>query len=167
MGAVLNQLSDWTKGHACTSDICYVVIGVLQFMGDIDGSVKQCEDDFKGAWDDFKHAYANFSDSHHSIFHWKHDSDAIKLGVKSVGLGVQLVANAVSDCHLQEFANLLASLAAKLGIAPEISFLEEILHILIEGVHIEDEVSAACADYSSDNWVGFGFNVAKLLKTLL
>ena len=35
LGKVLNQLSEWTKGHACTSDYCYVVLGVFEFLGDI------------------------------------------------------------------------------------------------------------------------------------
>ena len=37
----------------------------------------------------------------------------------------------------------------KLGIVPEVSFIEEVLHILIEGVHIEEEIGAACTDWSA------------------
>jgi len=76
------------------------------------------------------------------------------------------VAKAVTDCHLEEFAEILTELAVKLGIVPEVGWLEELLHILIEGVHIENEVGDACLDYSSGNWVGFGYNIAKLVKTL-
>ena len=47
LGNVLNQLAEWTKGHACTSPVCYVVVGVLQFLGDIEGSIKACESDFR------------------------------------------------------------------------------------------------------------------------
>jgi hypothetical protein len=167
MGAVLDQLSTWTKGHACTSDMCYVVVGVLQFMGDIDGSVKECETDFKDAWDDFKDGFDAFADSHHSIFHFEHNADKVKEGVKAFGNGMKQVAKAVTDCHLEEFAELLTELAVKLGIVPEVGWLEELLHILIEGVHIENEVGDACVDYGDGNWVGFGYNVAKLVKTLL
>jgi hypothetical protein len=166
LGNVLNQLSQWTKGHACTSDMCYVVVGVLQFMGDIDGSVKTCESDFKDAWGDFKDGFDSFADSHHSIFHFEHNADQVKAGVKSFGLGMKQVAKAVTDCHLEEFAEILTELAVKLGIVPEVGWLEELLHILIEGVHIENEVGDACLDYSSGNWVGFGYNIAKLVKTL-
>ena len=55
----------------------------------------------------------------------------------------------------------------KLGIVPEVSFIEEVLHILIEGVQIEEEIGNACEDWSNDNWVGFGYNIAELVKTLL
>ena len=77
------------------------------------------------------------------------------------------MAKGVSDCHLQEFADLLEKLAVKLGIAPEIGWIEEILHILIEGVNIENEIGDACDDFGEKNWVGFGYNLAKLIKTLL
>ena len=41
------------------------------------------------------------------------------------------------------------------------------LHILIEGVQIEEEISAACEDFAAGNWAGFGYELAKLLKLLL
>jgi hypothetical protein len=167
LGSVLDQLSTWTKGHACTSDMCYVVVGVLQFMGDMEGSVKTCENDFKDAWDDFKDGFNSFKDSHHSIFHFRHNADEVKAGVKAFGQGMKKIAAAVSDCHLEEFAELLSKLAIKLGIVPEVGWLEELLHILIEGVHIENEVGDACTDYGDGNWVGFGYNVARLIKTLV
>jgi len=167
MGAVLDQLSTWTKGHACTSEMCYVVVGVLQFMGDMEGSVKACENDFKDAWTDFKDSFDAFADSHHSIFHFEHNEDSVKKGVKALGLGVKEIAKAVTDCHMEEFAELLSALAIKLGIVPEVGWLEELLHILIEGVHIENEVGDACTDYGDGNWAGFGYNVAKLVKTLV
>lgn len=166
MGTVMNDLAQWTEGHACTSDVCYVVVGVLQFMGDIQGSVKKCEDDFSLAWSDFKLAVGNFSDSH-SIFRWQDNKDAIKAGVKNLGTAFTQIAKGVSDCHLQEFADLLAKLADKLGITPEVTFLAELLHIVIEGVHVEAEIGAACTAFGDGNYVQFGFNLAKLIKTLL
>jgi len=167
LGGVLDQLSKWTEGHACTSDMCYIVVGVLQFMGDMEGSVKTCESDFKEAWGDFEDGWGAFHDSHHSIFHFRHNADEVKKGVKAFGEGMKKIADAVTDCHLEEFAELLTQLAVKLGIVPEVGWLEELLHILIEGVHIEEEVGDACVDYGDGNWAGFGYNIAKLVKTLL
>merc|ERR1711907_749101 len=83
------------------------------------------------------------------------------------GKGMKKIADAVTDCHLEEIAELLSQLAVKLGIVPEVGWLEELLHILIEGVHIEEEVGDACVDYGNGNWAGFGYNIAKLVKTLL
>ena len=122
---------------------------------------------FKEAWGDFKDGWDAFHDSHHSIFHFEHNADEVKKGVKAFGQGMKKIADAVSDCHLEEFAELLTKLAIKLGIVPEVGWLEELLHILIEGVHIENEVGDACVDYGDGNWAGFGYNIAKLVKTLL
>ena len=91
----------------------------------------------------------------------------MKKGVKAFGQGMNKIADAVTDCHLEEFAELLTKLAIKLGIVPEVGWLEELLHILIEGVHIEHEIGDACEDYGEGNWAGFGYNIAKLVKTLL
>ena len=51
---VMDDLAQWTQKHACTSDFCYVVVGAFQFLGDIQGSVATCENDFKNAFGDFK-----------------------------------------------------------------------------------------------------------------
>lgn len=55
----------------------------------------------------------------------------------------------------------------KLGIAPDVQFIEDVLKILIDGVEIEQEIGSACLDYSEGSWVGFGYNLAKLVKTLI
>jgi hypothetical protein len=55
----------------------------------------------------------------------------------------------------------------KLGLVPEVSFIEEVLHILIDGVQIENEIGDACEDYADQNWPGFGYNLAKLVETLV
>merc|ERR1711881_64464 len=92
---------------------------------------------------------------------------AIKAGVGDLGNGFGLLADAIGACHLQEVADLLAQLAAKLGIAPEISWIEEVLHILIESVDIVKEVSGACDGFAADNWPQFGYNLAELIYTLV
>jgi hypothetical protein len=146
LGKVLDQLSQWTKGHSCQSDFCYVVVGILQFMGDIEGSVGECKADFKLAFGNFSagfHALAN--NTHDPVFNYQHDKAAVKEGVNDIGAGMKLVAKGVGDCHLQEFADLLAKLAAKLGLVPEISWLEDLLEIMIDGVQIGNEVGDACA----------------------
>jgi hypothetical protein len=171
LGKVLNQLSQWTKGHACTNDFCYVVVGVMEFFGEFQGSVGACKADFEGAWADFKFGAGNLTNSTHSgiehIFNLNHDAKAVKIGINDIGLGMHLVAKGVGDCHLQALADLIEKLAIKLGLAPEVSFIETLLKILIDGVEIEEEIGDACQDYSSGNWVGFGYNVAKIVKSLL
>lgn len=168
MQTVMDTLYQWSGKHVCTGDHCYIVVGILQFMGDIQGSLQECESDFKSAFNDFHLAASNFSDSHENrFFHWNHDKTAIKMGLHSLGDGMHLVSKGVSDCHIQEFADLLEALAVKLGVAPEISWIEELLHILINGVNIEDEIGTALDDWADNNWPGFGYNLAKLIKTLL
>jgi len=92
---------------------------------------------------------------------------AISAGVGDIGKGIEDLAHSVSDCHLEDLLDILTKLATKLGTKPEIEVVEEILKILIDGVQIEEEIASALEDYADQNWAGFGYNLIKLIKTLL
>ena len=77
------------------------------------------------------------------------------------------IAAGVKDCHLQEFSDLIARLAMKLGIVPEVTFIEELLHIIINHVKIEEEIGDACDAFHKNNYAGLGYHVARLTRTLL
>lgn len=170
LGSVLDQLSQWTSKHACQNDFCYVTVGILEFFGQIEGSVATCKNDFEYAFHNFTGAFRDLRGNRTTgmgVFNFKHDKGSIERGIGEIGNGMKLVAAGVGDCHLQDFANILESLAIKLGIAPEVAWVEELLKIIINGVTIENEVGNACQDFSNDNWVGFGYNIAQLIKTLV
>jgi hypothetical protein len=170
IGTVMNQLSNWTTGHSCTHDFCYVVTGIMQFMGDIEGDLKACEADFEHGFRNFTAAFEvlhSSSSTGGSDFHFTTSSDKIHQGIGDIGNGLKDLAKGVGDCHMQQFAEILTALAVKLGVVPEVSWIEELLKIVIDGVQIENEVGDACLDYSQGNWVGFGYNIAKLTRTLL
>lgn len=160
---VLDQMSQWTNKHACTSDACYVVLGVLQYLGDLQGSVKACENDFTEGFSDFKNGIEELTS--HGQF--TKDKDHIKNGLRDIGNGLNDLASGVGDCHLDDLAKILSALAAKLGLAPEVQLIEDVLKILIEGVEIEQEIGNAFIAFSNDNWPSFGYNIYKLIKTLL
>jgi len=61
----------------------------------------------------------------------------------------------------------LEKLAERLGLTPEVGWLVEVIHIIIEGVHIEHEISAALTAWAEGNWPAAGYNVAMLAKTLV
>ena len=182
---MMNQLSQWTTGHSCTSPICYVLTGIMQYLGDIQGDIKSCEADLQQSWGNFTAAYGalhkssatELALSHRQLvtqnylssndFAFNTDPNAIKTGIRDIGYGFTDIAKGVNDCHLQELAEILTDLAAKLGLTPEVQFLEDVLKILINGVEIENEIGSACVDWSNGNWVGFGYNVIALIKNLL
>jgi len=170
IGKIMNELSNYTSGHNCKNDFCYVVTGIMQFMGDIQGDVRACETDFELAWHNITAAFGLLqggSSNGNSDFTFNTDTNQIRTGVRHLGFALQDIAKGVSDCHLTELAEALTTLGVKLGIVPEVGWIEELLHILIEGVHIEQELGDACLDYSNKNWVGFGYNIAKLTETLV
>eukprot|EP00928_Gymnodinium_smaydae_P060748 TRINITY_DN4452_c0_g2_i1.p1 TRINITY_DN4452_c0_g2~~TRINITY_DN4452_c0_g2_i1.p1 ORF type:complete len:847 (+),score=163.63 TRINITY_DN4452_c0_g2_i1:49-2541(+) len=176
LGKVMNQLSEWTRGHACTSPYCYVVLGMFEFLGDIQSDIRNCESDFKNSFTNFSKAYnllrsenasAKQQIRHDFLFAVEPQTHfaRIKEGVRDIGYGILDVAQGTKDCHLDDLSSILSKLALKLSIAPEVTWIEEMLHIIINGVHIESDIGTACIDYSEGNWVGFGFNIAKLIKT--
>merc|ERR550514_2509181 len=77
------------------------------------------------------------------------------------------MSNIVHDCHLVELADILEKLAVKLGLSPEVTYIEEVIKILIEGVSIEREISDACNAWDDKNWPSFGYNLIKIIKQLL
>jgi hypothetical protein len=181
LGKVMEQLSQWTTGHACTSPVCYVVMGMMQFLGDIEGDIKNCEGDLELAWGNLSAAYGEFKSSDITLSAAQRyggsadfafatgsmSTSNIKAGVKDLGYALESIASGVGDCHLAQLADILAKLATELGIAPEVKWVEEVLKILIDGVEIENEIGAACIDYSENNWIGFGYNIIELIKNLL
>ena len=167
LGSVLDTLSEWTKGHSCTNDLCYVVEGVMEYMGDIEGDIKACEFELEAMWGNFSLAFHDFTDEHSVVWEFVHDMPQVKKAVGELGTGFGLMAKAVGDCHLTQLSEILASVAIKLGVMPEVELVLEAIHIIVEGVQIEKEVALACEDYADSNWVGFGYNLAKLLKLLV
>ena len=167
LGKILETLAQWTTGKGCSSsNACFVLEGIITLVADGAGSFKECEADVKESWGNLSASFHEFTDGE-KFWHFKHNKDAIRSGVHDLGNAMHLLASSVGACHLQEVADLIAKLAAKLGIVPEISWVEELLHIVIESVHLENEIGDACDDYANKNYVGFGYNVARLIYTLV
>jgi len=166
MGKVMNDLSEWTKGHLCTSDVCYIVNGMFEYLGDLESDIKACKSDFVEVWGNLSDAYRVMIDHNRNSIAFSHDASNIKQGVKDLGNALWAFSNVVSDCHMAELAQIIAELAAKLGIVPEVAWVEEVIKILIEGVPIEQEVAHACQDWAANDWPGVGYNVIKLIKSL-
>ncbi|GMH63759.1 hypothetical protein TrLO_g576 [Triparma laevis f. longispina] len=185
---IMDDLSKWSTGHVCQNTWCYVVEGIMEAEAIIEGDVRQCEADFEDAWQQFENAVAQFTDqvalanqlSQKLQIKTKmglllsKDEEALKLqisnkvteAVKDIGKGLEDIARGVEDCHLEDFADLLTKLAAELAV-PEVSWIAEVLHILVHSVEIVDDIGLACEDFGDENWVRFGFDIAKLIKVLL
>jgi len=170
LGKVMDQIAQWTQKHSCTSDVCFMVEGVFQFMGVVEGSFRKCENDMGHAWGNFTGAFSHFSEDTESVWHWathkKNAKSEISQGLNDLGLGFKDMASAVHDCDVPEVAKVLEALGTKLGLSPEVTVLEEIVKIVVDGVEIENEIGTACQDFSQKNWVGFGFELASLVHTL-
>lgn len=162
-------LYQWTTGHLCTSDVCYVFSGVLQYLSDLAKDVKKCDADLKDMMGEFIAASKQLTSHKNSngLKGFTRNITAIEAGIGDIGKGIEDLANSVGDCHLKELAEILAALAQKLHIAPEVAVVEEVLKIVIDGVTIEREIAAALEDFGEKNWPGFGYNLIKLVKTLL
>merc|ERR1712048_1384667 len=114
MGVVVAQLSAWTGQHLCTSPMCYVISGSLQYLSDLRDDPVRCVHDFQ--W-----VYGNFSSAYHTMVHSQKDSpfsfvpsrQNVSDGVHDIGLALMSMAEATVDCHLSEFASVFALLGAQ------------------------------------------------------
>jgi len=166
MAIVMNDLSEWTTHHLCTSDVCYIVSGVLQYLADLEGDVKTCGNDFKSAYGNFTTATKELIDMNGG-FHFTHNKTQVQAGVRHIGEGLKAIGDAVGACHMVELAAIIDKLAVELGIVPEVKWVDTLITILIKAVPIEREIASACEDWSDQNWPGFGYNIIKLIETLL
>jgi len=169
LARVMNQLSQWTTGHLCTSPACYVVNGVMQYLSDLEHDLKACKNDFKWTWGNFSSSFKDITagETKDGHFHFNENKTLIKKGVNELGMAFKDMSNIVHDCHLVELADILEKLAVKLGLAPEVTYIEETIKILVEGVSIEREISDACNDWEAKNWPSFGYNLVKIGEQLL
>ena len=108
---------------------------------------------------------STFSDSDMEILKTQL-ADNIKQAVKDIGLGLEDVAKGVGDCHLDDLAKLLEKLAGSMAF-PVVSWISNIIHVLVNSVEIVEDIGEACVDFGDDNWVRFGFDIAKLIKVLV
>jgi len=137
---------------------------ILNVLG---SDAKKCTSEFQSAWCEFGDAFKSLS-GHRNIFSgFDNSTHNITRGVNDMGLGLQQIAQGVSDCHMGDLVAILQPLAAKLVGVPEIAWVEAFLKILIDGVPIEKELAGACTDYARKDWPGFGSNLVALTKTLL
>jgi len=164
LGKVLKEMNDWTKGNLCSSGACYVLSGIMQYFQDLKGDVSACVHDLG-------QSFGNFSASVHTMvtpevqtIKFSSNSNQLSKGVHTLGLGLGALADAVDRCHLVTLAALITKASAKLGLQPEIGWLAGVLQIIIEGKDIITDTANACLDFSSKNWPGFGYNVAKLME---
>jgi len=165
MTTVLNDLSLWTSAHLCTSEVCYVVNGVMQYFSDLEGDIRTCGNDLSEAWVDFGSAFQHFSGRQSLFSRFSKDTFNVKQGMADLGKGFDVVAKTVQDCHLAELAAVLGGLAAKFTATPEFTWLQSFLKIVIDGVEVEKEIAAALTAFGRQNWPGFAYNVVKLVKT--
>jgi len=183
LNEILKNINNWAEDHSCEKVSCYIVEGIMEAEEILEGSIKECESDFEMAWGNFSAAVEVFTKSTTeaqmmavSDKYGLDDEDVevlqekltkeIEEAIRDIGHGLEDVSKGVSACHLDELADLLARLAAELAI-PEVSWIKEVLHVLVHGAEISDEIGEACVDFGDENYVRFGFDLAKLIKTLL
>merc|ERR550525_92011 len=123
----MNDLSEWTKGHLCTSNVCYIVNGMMQYLAHLQSDIKSCKADFSDVGAHLSAAYDDMTQHNQNGLglHFNHDSGSIRKGVKDLGMALEAFSHVVSDCHMQELAEIIEKLAEKLGIAPEVQWIEE------------------------------------------
>eukprot|EP00003_Mantamonas_plastica_P025474 TRINITY_DN4_c0_g2_i1.p1 TRINITY_DN4_c0_g2~~TRINITY_DN4_c0_g2_i1.p1 ORF type:complete len:743 (-),score=285.52 TRINITY_DN4_c0_g2_i1:1999-4227(-) len=184
LGKAFLKLMTMSSKFGCSQDeeICTLVQGALQGLNLIQ-DLKKCKADLKAVKTDFEAAFADFRKDHAlspaggeevEEFFWsrkrRREHREVKAGLKELGQALDATRNAIVDCDLEQFAELIAKLVAKLGGATGfIGWLEEAFKIIVEGVNIFDHIKALVHAFEQrpKNWLGIGFNIAELVKELV
>jgi len=167
LGKILKEMDDWTKGNLCSSGACYVLSGIMQYLQELKGDARACKADVEGSFGNFSAAVRLMVTPTGKTVEFSTHSTKITEGIHEIGNGLKSLSDAVGRCHLSALAEMLAAAAVKFGLQPEIGWVESLLHILIDGKDIILDTANACLDFASNNWPGFGYNVAKLVQLLI
>eukprot|EP01027_Heterolobosea_sp_BB2_P020520 GEZU01029275.1.p1 GENE.GEZU01029275.1~~GEZU01029275.1.p1 ORF type:complete len:892 (-),score=374.14 GEZU01029275.1:181-2856(-) len=142
-----------SKTGACTTDICTVVQGIMSALN-IMSNIKQCEADLSATWGDFDTAMNDFAHRNY------------KDSVHELGTALHEAATALNDCHVEQLTQIVVQVAEKLGLA-SFSWIDEVIHIVIEGADIYDDLYDSVVDYEAQNYLGFGLDLGKLIIKLI
>merc|ERR1712232_1416146 len=61
LAGVLKELNTWTHGHLCETNVCYVLSGVMQYLGSVQDDAKASKMDALDAWRGLENAYKDLS----------------------------------------------------------------------------------------------------------
>ena len=88
------------------------------------------------------------------------DEHVVK-GLVALATALDDLAHSVSACHAPEIAKIAVELAAKLGF-PVVGWLETVFAVVFNGAQVYDDIFNAVVDYENKNYIGLGYEVAKL-----
>jgi len=162
LGQALDQMSDWTLGHMCTSPVCYSILGALQYLDAVQDDFQECKHDFRRVEQNISAAFDTLVDFKQKPLHFRRDLASLNAGLHAVSAAFSSVATLVSDCHLSELSEILLKIAKALSLPASIVWVGDVIHIAINGFSITREVVDMLKGFADANWPAVGFHWAKL-----
>eukprot|EP00708_Paratrimastix_pyriformis_P002054 GAFH01000792.1.p2 GENE.GAFH01000792.1~~GAFH01000792.1.p2 ORF type:complete len:893 (-),score=505.86 GAFH01000792.1:264-2867(-) len=153
MGVRLATLVTEIAATGCTSQSCEVVTGILKMLEIIIPDLQQCEADMTGAMNTIQAAFAQFAQKQYAP------------AVKQLAQGLSILGQSVSDCGLPDVAALVVAEAKALGLA-NITVVNDVVHVIVDGVDLYQDIYQAYKDLAAKNYDAFGRDLAVLLSRL-
>ncbi|KAG9395425.1 hypothetical protein J8273_2992 [Carpediemonas membranifera] len=154
LGSIMSVIKSDLDTNCDNDEWCLLLQGAVQGLNLILPNVHQCKHDGQTVWNDLVEAYD------------AHKSNDYKDAVKDIANAMDEFKALVSDCQLEELADLILKLVGDLTGA-SVSWWEKLVKIVIHGIDIADDVIDLVEDVESSNVFGVGIDVAKLVKILL
>eukprot|EP00762_Andalucia_godoyi_P003186 ANDGO_01102.mRNA.1 hypothetical protein len=154
LGQLLLDIAAMQNSTGCSSPFCIIVQGAMDALN-VENSLKQCGSDLSSSWTDLEGAAK-------ALF----GPDAsLRTAVHDLANGLDELSKGVSDCHVEQVAQIIEEVASKLG-AGYIGWLEEAVKIVVDGSEIYDEVYSAVVAWDTRDFFGFGYEIMKLAIAL-
>ncbi|KAG9395365.1 Anaphase-promoting complex subunit 5 [Carpediemonas membranifera] len=154
LGSIMSIVKSDLDTHCEDDKWCLLLSGAVQGLNMILPNVHQCKHDGEVVWNDFMEAYRALR------------SHGYKDCVHDLAQAMDQMEKLISDCDVEEIAELILKLAAEISGA-SLSWWEKLVKIVIHGVDIADDVIDLIDDVESENVFGVGIDVAKLVKIVL
>jgi hypothetical protein len=152
-GAALGDLTNVLRRTACKDDdkACIIIEGLLQETSIVLSDLGMCSTELQTSVNDIEAALADFKAKNY------------KQGITDLANGLHLLANGVRDCHLDELADVIVAQASKLGLA-DVQVLDTIVHVLVEGADVYNDVYEAANAYEAGDYASAGRALSALLQ---
>jgi hypothetical protein len=153
VGLVMTKLVTILRTYNCDSKMCTVVDGLLRAFGILAYDMKDCKNYFNTAENDFDEFVKYFK------------SEEYKTALVSLQKGSEALSQGVSACQLKSVASLIDEEAKKLNLG-DVSIVDDVVHIIIEGNDIFSSVDAVVNALESKDYDRVGNSLMNLVNEI-
>ena len=153
-GEQMGNLLSVLRASDCKTKACVILEGLLQALQLEASDYSKCVPKIDESFADFEKAVAALEQKQ-----WVS-------GLKSFGSALKDIADAVSDCGVQDLAKIIENAATQMGDDAIARIVGQSTQVLVNSVDIVEEIAQATSDWNSKNYKAFGHDLSDMASRI-